>query len=196
MDRRRLTEEAVPVFQEGIGLIMSRWSALQLAVENEWGGRESRRKAELILSDVLSFFTNSREPLYIDDLEELLAESLQSLNTGAEDGSIEEVAEKLMIMHEDCLDGNYQSIEKMKASNPPPVTHVRQVNGEDDDDDDDDDDNMDEDNGTSMMVDVPKSKASSNPANVPINASNSTQGAEAEDGWEVVSSKRNKGRRN
>ncbi|GKV40426.1 hypothetical protein SLEP1_g48071 [Rubroshorea leprosula] len=32
-----------------------------------------------------------------------------------------------MIMHEECLEGNYQSIEKMRAANRPPVTHVRQV---------------------------------------------------------------------
>ncbi|GLT30413.1 hypothetical protein SLA2020_052120 [Shorea laevis] len=54
MDRRQLTAESVPLFQEGIGLFLSRWSVLQLAVENEWGSRDSRRKAELLLSDVFS----------------------------------------------------------------------------------------------------------------------------------------------
>ncbi|GLT50376.1 hypothetical protein SLA2020_238660 [Shorea laevis] len=54
MDRRKLTAESVSLFQEGIGLLPSRWSVLQLAVENEWGGRDSRRKAELLLSDVFS----------------------------------------------------------------------------------------------------------------------------------------------
>ncbi|GKV48836.1 hypothetical protein SLEP1_g55627 [Rubroshorea leprosula] len=55
MERRQLTAESMPLFQEGIGLLLSRWSVLQLAVENEWGGRDSRRrKAELLLSDVFS----------------------------------------------------------------------------------------------------------------------------------------------
>ncbi|GKV27468.1 hypothetical protein SLEP1_g36641 [Rubroshorea leprosula] len=54
MERRQLTAESVPLFQEGIGLLLYRWSVLQLAVENEWGGRDSRRKAELVLSDVFS----------------------------------------------------------------------------------------------------------------------------------------------
>ncbi|GLT90492.1 hypothetical protein SLE2022_084210 [Rubroshorea leprosula] len=161
MDGRQLTAESVPLFQEGIGLLLSRWSVLQLAVENEWGGRDSRRKAELLLSDVFSFFNNSKEPLYIDDLENILEESLLSLNTMAEDGSIEEVAEKLMIVHEECLEGNYQSIEKMRAANRSPVTHVRQFNDEDEDEDedeDDDDDNtgMGEDNTINMMVDLPR----------------------------------------
>ncbi|GKV27463.1 hypothetical protein SLEP1_g36635 [Rubroshorea leprosula] len=37
MVSRQLTAESVPLFQEGIGLFLSRWSVLQLAVENEWG---------------------------------------------------------------------------------------------------------------------------------------------------------------
>ncbi|GLT30305.1 hypothetical protein SLA2020_051090 [Shorea laevis] len=52
MDRRQLTTESVPLFQEGIGWLLSRWSVLQLAVENEWGGRDSGCKAELLLSNV------------------------------------------------------------------------------------------------------------------------------------------------
>ncbi|GLT26715.1 hypothetical protein SLA2020_017610 [Shorea laevis] len=54
MDRRQLTAESVPLFLEGVGFFPSRWSVLQLVVENEWGGRDSRRKAELLLSDVFS----------------------------------------------------------------------------------------------------------------------------------------------
>ncbi|GLT30310.1 hypothetical protein SLA2020_051140 [Shorea laevis] len=88
MDSRQLTAESVPLFQEGIGLLLSRWSVLQLAVQNEWGGRDSCRKAELLFSDVFSFFNNSKEPLCIDDLENILEESLLSLNTMAEDGGI------------------------------------------------------------------------------------------------------------
>ncbi|GLT95230.1 hypothetical protein SLE2022_129240 [Rubroshorea leprosula] len=196
MDGRQLTAESVPVFQEGIGLLLSRWSALQMAVENEWGGRDSRRKADLLVSDVFSFFANSKEPLYIDDLENILEESLLSLNTMAEDGSIEEVAEKLMVMHEECLEGNYQSIEKMRATNPPTVTHVRQVN-DDYDDNDDDDDGMGDDNTTSMMLDVPNSRPNLNPVDKPTDEPKSKQWAEAaDDGWTVVSSRRNKGRKN
>ncbi|GLT30312.1 hypothetical protein SLA2020_051160 [Shorea laevis] len=88
MDSRQLTAESVPLFQEGIGLLLSRWSVLQPAVENEWGGRDCCPKAELLLSDVFSFFNGSKEPLYIDDLEMILEESLLFLNTMAEDGII------------------------------------------------------------------------------------------------------------
>lgn len=39
-----------------------------------------------------------------------------------------QVAEKLMTIHEECLKGDYQSIEKLKeASSRPAVRHIRQV---------------------------------------------------------------------
>ena len=41
---RKLSAEAGLILQDGIGLVLSRWSALQLAVENEWGGRAHAAK--------------------------------------------------------------------------------------------------------------------------------------------------------
>ena len=57
---RLLPADAFPLFQEGIGLVLSRWSALQLAVDNEWGGRDSRRKVELLCSDIFTWFTQNK----------------------------------------------------------------------------------------------------------------------------------------
>ncbi|KAG8479635.1 hypothetical protein CXB51_029444 [Gossypium anomalum] len=191
MESKKLTAESAPVFQEGISLILTRWSALTAAVENEWGGRDSLGKANAICTDVFSFFTEARaEPLYIDDLENLLEEGLLSLNTLVEDGSIEEVAEKLMIMHEECLEGNYQSVEKLRTTNPPPVAHS---NDEDEDDDDDEDDSMSSDIAANMTVDVPNSQSSLNPVSMLTDEPKQNQSAEAEDGWVVVSSRKNKG---
>ena len=42
--------------------------------------------------------------------------------------NLKQLAEKLMTMHEECLEGNYQSIEKLReASSRPAVRHIRQV---------------------------------------------------------------------
>ncbi|KAE8725221.1 putative Seed maturation protein [Hibiscus syriacus] len=197
MEPKRLTAESAPVFQEGISLILTRWSALTAAVENEWGGRDSRGKASAICTDVFSFFTASRaEPLYIDDLENILEEGLLSLNTLVEDGSIEEVAEKLMIMHEECLEGNYQSVEKLRTTNPPPVAHVRPSNDEDDEEEEDEDDSMSGDSAANMIVDVPNSQSSLNPVGMPTDEPKPNHSAGSEDGWVVISSRKNKGRRN
>ncbi|KAK3200537.1 hypothetical protein Dsin_023952 [Dipteronia sinensis] len=183
-----LPPQSEPVFKEGIGLILSRWWALQMAIENEWGGRGSRAIAEQLLSDIFSWFTQSREQLYIDDLESILQEAMLSLNTMAEDDSIEEVAEKIMLMHEECLECNYQSIVKLRESTSQAGarSHVRLVVNDDDDDDDSTD--GDDDDTSSMAVDTPEPKSNGNPANV--TASGSTSRETTEDGWTVVSSRR------
>jgi pre-rRNA-processing protein TSR2 len=95
----RLTNEAIAVLGEGIRLCFLRWTALQLAVENEWGGHTSKLKAQQLQSDVLSWFTRSKGPRYIDELENLLDENLVELfNTTADDGSVEEVCDPTKIL--------------------------------------------------------------------------------------------------
>lgn len=57
--RKYLSAESGSIFREGIVLVLSRWSALQIAVENEWGGRDSRRKADLLASEIFNWFAQS-----------------------------------------------------------------------------------------------------------------------------------------
>ncbi|RXH85137.1 hypothetical protein DVH24_041905 [Malus domestica] len=180
---RKLSAESGLILQEGIGLVLSRWSALQLAVENEWGSL-------------------SEEPFYVEDLEDTLTKDTLSLNTMTEDGSIEEVAEKLMIMYEECLDCNFKSIESLKEANQRKVAvpHVREVANDDDDDSDEDNDDgdhsMGNDDSSNMMVDIPEAHSNLNPVNVSGNEPTPKPAAEAEDGWEVVGARKHRGKRN
>ncbi|KAI5326576.1 PREDICTED: pre-rRNA-processing TSR2 [Prunus dulcis] len=195
---RKLSVEAEAIFREGVALVLSRWSALQLAVDNEWGGRDSRRKSEQLAADVFSWFAQSKEVLYIDDLEDILNEAMLSLNTVTEDGSIEEVAEKLMFMNEECLNGDFKSVESLREANNRRVAlpHVKQVNDDDDDNDDNERDGTLENDGPSnMMVDTPESQSNSNPVDMTDNKP-TPKPAKTEDGWEVVGPRRSKGKRN
>ncbi|WJX34831.1 hypothetical protein P8452_22904 [Trifolium repens] len=211
------------IFQEGIGLVLSRWSALRTAVENEWGGRNSHIKAQQFAADIFSWFTQSRDPLYIDDLEILLDEGALAFNLQIEDGSVEEIAEELMIMHEECLSGNFGSVERLREASRNPTTYPRAeqfVNGDEDDDDsddnnieDDDDDsaNMDVDIQRSMNrtvngpqptvageadVDIQKSESNLNSMNNTVNEPQPKVAGEEDDGWTSVSRRKNKGRKN
>ncbi|KAL9356245.1 hypothetical protein Peur_049498 [Populus x canadensis] len=194
---KQLTADSISQFREGICLILSKWSALQLAVENEWGGRGSGLLAEQLASDILSWFTQSKEPLFIDDLEGILDEAMLSLNTMIEDGSIEEVAEKLMIMHEECLEGNYSSIQKLREAAPRTRAHqhVKQAVDSDDDSEDSGNDDKMGDDESNMMVDAPEFQSKMYPVNKPVNVPRAKE-AQSEDGWTVVSSRRNKDKRN
>ncbi|XP_025888055.1 uncharacterized protein [Solanum lycopersicum] len=126
---QQLTAEAAAQLQEGIGLVLTRWTALQMAIENEWGGRDTREKSNQLNVDIFSAFTQSKEKVYMDDIEEILDEFMISLNTEVNDGSLEEVAEKLMYMHEECLEGDFNSIKVLRETNVGrrPATYVRQV---------------------------------------------------------------------
>ncbi|KAL8171150.1 hypothetical protein V2J09_022954 [Rumex salicifolius] len=94
--------------RQGITVLMRRWTGLQMALQNEWGGRDSRQKYDLLIADLLSWLSQSKGPLCLEELENFLHESmLLSFNTEMEDGSIDLVAEHLMMMHEDYLHGCY-----------------------------------------------------------------------------------------
>ena len=43
-------------FEEGVNLLFSSWTALCLAIDNEWGGPSSRQKAEQLYQEVLHWF--------------------------------------------------------------------------------------------------------------------------------------------
>jgi hypothetical protein len=51
-----LSPEAAAALGEGISLVFGRWTALQMAVENQWGGRDSRAKADQLAASILSWF--------------------------------------------------------------------------------------------------------------------------------------------
>ncbi|KAK8943681.1 hypothetical protein KSP40_PGU006421 [Platanthera guangdongensis] len=52
--------ESMKVFREGISLLLSQWSALQMAVRLEWGGCDSRRKCDELALTLLSWFSQSK----------------------------------------------------------------------------------------------------------------------------------------
>lgn len=87
-----------------VSMLLSRWNGLQMAIQNEWGGHDSHQKSEQLAYGIVSWFSQSKEPPNVEDLENLLHENLLlSFNTDIEDGSIEEVAEQLMNLHEEYL---------------------------------------------------------------------------------------------
>jgi pre-rRNA-processing protein TSR2 len=52
----QMSPEAKAGFEEGVGLVFSQWTALCLAVEQEWGGPDSEDKANYMIDDVIQWF--------------------------------------------------------------------------------------------------------------------------------------------
>ncbi|KAI7751220.1 hypothetical protein M8C21_021289 [Ambrosia artemisiifolia] len=178
----QLTAEAVNQLREGIDLLLGRWSALQMAIQNEWGGRDTRQKAQQLAVDVYRWLIKPAEALYVDELENLLDDFMLSLNTEIDDGSIEEVADNLLIMHEECLEGNFASIERLRQSIPNVNHRMQVVNGGEDDSD----------SASSSGDESMEMEDEVDPSSQPPQAQAPTVDA---DGWTVVSSRRNRGGR-
>ncbi|KAL6637550.1 hypothetical protein ACP70R_025122 [Stipagrostis hirtigluma subsp. patula] len=183
-----LSAEAAAALGEGMGLVFGRWTALQMAVENQWGGRDSRAKADQLGASILSWFCHSKGPHYYEDLVDMMYDSIsESFNADFEDGSIEEVAEQLLVMHEECQQSNYSTIEKLR--NAPAqrnaVSQSRQIAG----DCNDDSDSSDDDDDVSMVDDEPAT-----PTEMAVDKSKPSKPAPDADGWTVVPPRRGRGK--
>ena len=126
------------------------WTALKLAVENEWGGGDTRDKALALLQRVLDGLSGAA-PVYRDELEPVLeAALLDEFNVEAEDESPRQVAELLCKMHAEALAGGTATAAAVleRAAARGATTWVdaalpRPPRGADDSSDDDDDDGED-----------------------------------------------------
>eukprot|EP00898_Chlorokybus_atmophyticus_P001340 jgi/Chlat1/2206/Chrsp17S02767 len=100
--------EARGVFEEAVGACLYRWTALRLAVENQWGGRNSAEKANQLHQDILSWFHTTKGALYADELEDVLDDALvRDFCVEAEDNSPQEVSEQLLQLYDECTKGNF-----------------------------------------------------------------------------------------
>lgn len=121
----KMPEEHAPRFREGVKAVFDRWTAVQLAVLNSWGGPESEQKAvdaEQEVADWL-FSKKSKDALEIEDLLiEILADDF---NVTCEDESPREVAKALTDMFEQCAEGNYELIGRIEATPLPRETLER-----------------------------------------------------------------------
>jgi pre-rRNA-processing protein TSR2 len=50
-------------FEEGVCMVLSKWTALQLAIDQEWGGRNSKQKGEDMLNEILDWFYRKNSAL-------------------------------------------------------------------------------------------------------------------------------------
>ncbi|KAI8549361.1 hypothetical protein RHMOL_Rhmol06G0018900 [Rhododendron molle] len=189
----RLSAEGAAQLEEGISLVLSRWTALQDAIDNNFAGPHTRLKSQDLAPKIFSWFTQSKAILDIYDLEDTISGFLcSSLMLIPQDGSIEEVALKLMIMHEECLEGNFMSIQRLRETNPPrgSVPHTRQVLVVDSDDDDE---SVVDDNSSEMILDAPVVLSNASHMDMAVDEPRAKQTKEAEDGWTVVYNRRNRG---
>ncbi|KAL1520899.1 hypothetical protein AB1Y20_022460 [Prymnesium parvum] len=139
--------------RQAIRVVFGEWSALVMALENEWGGQASRDKAFALLQKVENGMCTSAQ-VYADELEDLLDTALvDDFSVEAEDESPKEIAELLAKLHYEARQGVTDTAQLLiaRAQAKGSKTWVQgelQVRKAADSSDDEDIDGDDEDEGT------------------------------------------------
>lgn len=99
-----------------VRIVFDRWTALQLAVDHQWGGAESPAKVAAF-ADSACRLVFSTQRVYFDQFADLLDSTLlDEFATQAEDDSVEEVAERLQNIHDEWRVGHAPTALAMLAS--------------------------------------------------------------------------------
>ncbi|WJX61212.1 hypothetical protein P8452_46327 [Trifolium repens] len=72
---------------------------------------------EDLADDILFWFTQTIKPISFDYIERILRNEMYSLPMTVDatrNGITKEVAKKLIVMYEECLQNNFSSIEKLR----------------------------------------------------------------------------------
>lgn len=132
-DVTKMPDLHAPAFREGLQGLMNRWTALQLAILNEWGGSESVSKGVAMYEELEHWFLKRKAGKYAEDLEELLIEILgDDFCVLCEDGSPREVANVACLMYEQVANGNYEMAADVCAK-PLPKEHLELSKREEED---------------------------------------------------------------
>uniref|UniRef100_A0A4X2LYH2 Pre-rRNA-processing protein TSR2 homolog n=1 Tax=Vombatus ursinus TaxID=29139 RepID=A0A4X2LYH2_VOMUR len=99
------TEQAWALFGAGVRAVLEAWPALQIAVENSFGGVHSREKALWLGGAVRDYFVQNAD-LEQDEVEDFLADIMSTeFDTLVEDGSLPQVSQQLRTMFRYCQSG-------------------------------------------------------------------------------------------
>ena len=114
--RPALTEEQKAQLAKGVRLVFGRWTCLNLAVQNQWGGPNSEQKRQELAQSVLDWLLNAKE-VYADELEDLLdAEMMDSWNVQAEDGSPREVSVLINKVFYETVQGKGDTVQWLERT--------------------------------------------------------------------------------
>lgn len=112
-------------FEYGVKLVLSRWTALRMAVEGGWGGGDIARKYQLFLDEILNLFKYHKN-IYMDDLAGNIDEYVESqFALICEDGSPDEISTVLIALADECKAGNFSRVLHLQEAQPVPKVDLK-----------------------------------------------------------------------
>ncbi|CCD27137.1 Tsr2p NDAI_0J02450 [Naumovozyma dairenensis CBS 421] len=164
-------------FELGVSMYIYKWDALDIAVENNWGGPHSAEKRDWVTGIIVDLFKQERI-VDIELIEETLLYAMtDEFETNVEDDSALPIAKGIIDLYRECQLLQFDTVEKLylawveKQKNPSSNTkkhniHIHHEEGEESSSDEELDDDEDED--MIMMVDDDEEEQTPNLIQEPI----------------------------
>eukprot|EP01113_Clastostelium_recurvatum_P012444 TRINITY_DN16467_c0_g1_i1.p1 TRINITY_DN16467_c0_g1~~TRINITY_DN16467_c0_g1_i1.p1 ORF type:complete len:208 (+),score=50.82 TRINITY_DN16467_c0_g1_i1:194-817(+) len=194
------------VFTEGIQHVLRSWTALNLALGNEWGGPGTREKGQALYNGIIQLFRKGEA--YADELEDFFEDFfVEQLHVVVEDGSLRGVSHLLVEMSNEAKKGNFARVAQLagetnddmikaalsgsvKTPSTTPKVGAEDVIHDDDEDEDGDDDDADMADSTDHQGDATMGGSSSSSTTPSL--SSASQPVVDDDGWQTVPKGRRK----
>ncbi|XP_022419333.1 pre-rRNA-processing protein TSR2 homolog isoform X2 [Monodon monoceros] len=108
-------EDLRALFGVAVRAALEAWPALQIAVENGFGGVHSQEKAEWLGGAVEEYFFRNAD-LELDEVEDFLGELMTNeFDTVVEDGSLPQVSQQLQTMFHHFQRGDRAALKEMAS---------------------------------------------------------------------------------
>ncbi|XP_071815433.1 pre-rRNA-processing protein TSR2 homolog [Apostichopus japonicus] len=183
------------VFRQSVSSVFRGWTGLQLAVQNGCGGPHAKEKAEWMVGAVFDWFMEN-DGIYPDELEEFIADILNNeFDTIAEDGSVNEIAQRICLDFVSCSGGHTEAVlERIQKTSAADLQSSVADASLDMDDDDDQEADMQDHNVQAMFGHVTISNqggaSCSSRAETGDRTGENDEGQKGDDEWTVVSKNR------
>lgn len=100
-------------FELGVSMMIYKWDALDVAVENQWGGPDSAEKRDWITAIIVDLFKMEKvvETILIE--ETLLYAMVDEFDTNVEDDSAVFIANGIIELYKQCQALDYSTVESL-----------------------------------------------------------------------------------
>lgn len=100
-------------FELGVSMMIYKWDALDVAVENQWGGPDSAEKRDWITAIIVDLFKTEKvvETILIE--ETLLYAMVDEFDTNVEDDSAVFIANGIIELYKQCQALDYSTVESL-----------------------------------------------------------------------------------
>ncbi|OMH86285.1 Pre-rRNA-processing protein TSR2 [Zancudomyces culisetae] len=103
-------------FVEGVDHVFTKWTALALAVKQEWGGPDSVAKRDWMVDAVVQEFDTKGTKIDQEYIEDLLLQIMEDeFECNIEDGSERDVSALILQIYKQCIRGDFTLVDKLRS---------------------------------------------------------------------------------